>query len=86
MPVQKFRNLDEMHEMRKALWCDKPDAAYFERVGRLWKTSARLAGPRNLPKGVIKYRSIEEAQTDRDRWLTEHVRKLRRERLAKAGT
>ena len=80
MPIQKFRTLDEMHEMRKSLWSDKIDAAYVDRMRKLWRRSALLAGPRNFPKGVIKYRSTEDAQADRDRWLTEHVQRLRQQR------
>jgi len=50
----------------------------------LWDRSARLS-PRKLPKGVVKYRSIEEADADRERLITEHVRRLREERARDAG-
>ena len=69
MPVQKFRNPEEAE---RALWCDEPDEAYLERLGRWWKT-ARALNPRKFPSGVFKYRSIEEANADRERWLDEHI-------------
>ena len=80
MPLRKFRSVEEMDELRRELWCDEPDAEYFGRVGELWELSSRL-NPRQFPSGVFKYRSLEEAQADRDRLLTEHVRQLWRSRL-----
>ncbi len=79
MPVQKFRTLEEMNAADRDMWCDEPDDAYLERVRQLWRRSA-LLNPRSYPKGVRKYRTLEEAQAERDRWLTEHVQKLQRER------
>ncbi len=80
MPVEKFRSVEEMDAARGDLWCDQPDAACFRRIARLWERSARIS-PRQFPKGVIKYRTLEEAQADRERWQTEHVRRVRQERL-----
>ena len=79
MPVLKFRSVEEMPPPS---WCDQVDAPCIDRIRKLWRRSA-LFSPRNLPKGVIKYRSIEEAQTDRERWLTEHVQGLQRKRAKK---
>lgn len=79
MPFKKFRSIEEMDEAtRRELWCDQPDAACFRRIARLWERSARLS-PRKFPKGVVKYRSLDEAQADRERWTTENVRRLRNE-------
>ena len=80
MSVRKFRSVEEMDAARRELWCDEPDAEYFERVGELWELSSYI-NPRKMPKGVFKYRNLEEAQADRDRLLTEHVRELWRERV-----
>jgi hypothetical protein len=81
MPLQKFRSFAEA---RKALWCDKPDAAYYRQVAELWAFAERI-NPVRFPKGVFKFRSIEEANQAKERWLTEHVRQLREQRLA-SGT
>lgn len=85
MPFKKFRSVEEMDAAaRRDLWCEQPDAACFERIGRLWERSARLS-PRKFPKGVVKYRSLEEAEADRERLITEHVRRLREERARNPG-
>jgi hypothetical protein len=68
-----------MDAAHRDLWCEQPDAACFRRIARLWERSGRLS-PRRFPKGVIKYRSLEEAQADRERWQTEHVREVQHER------
>ena len=79
MPVKKFRSIEEMDAARSDLWCDQPDAAYYERVRQLWDRSWRM-NPRQWPRGVFKFRSIEEANAHRDQMLTEHIRSLRRRR------
>jgi hypothetical protein len=84
VPVRKFRSIEEMDAASRDLWSDRLDEAYFDRLRRLWRRSVRL-DPRTFPKGVIKYRSLDEAQADRDRWLSEHIAVLRRERAA-SGT
>lgn len=81
MPVRKFRSIEEMDAASRELWSNRLDEAYFDRLRRLWRRSA-LLNPRNFPKGVIKYRSLAEAQADRDRWLSEHIAALRKERAA----
>ncbi len=80
MPIKKFRSVEEMDGARRDLWCDKPDEACFRRIARLWKRSAQI-NPRKFPKGVIKYRTLEEAQADRERWQKEHIRRIQSERL-----
>lgn len=80
MPVRKFRSVEEMDASRSELWCDEPDAEYFKRLEELWELSSQI-NPRKLPKGVFKFRSIDEAQAARDRRLTEHVRDLWRDRI-----
>ena len=77
MPIQKFRNLDDM---RKALWCDTMDENCLRRIAALWSRAARLA-PRKYPRGVFKFRSIEEAQAAREQVTAENIRRLRQERL-----
>jgi hypothetical protein len=81
VPVQKFRDLDAA---RRALWVDPRDPALPDRMRRLWRFSARLARP-NLPRGLHRFRSIEEANAERKRRETERVRALRAERQASAA-
>ncbi len=80
MPIKKFRSIEEMDAARADLWCDQIGPALFRRIARLWERSSRLS-PRKFPKGVIKYRNLEEAQADRERWQKEHVQRVQRERL-----
>ncbi len=79
MPFKKFRSVEEMDNARRDLWCDQPDQACFKRIAHLWERSSRLS-PRKFPKGVVKYRTIEEAQADRQRWIDENINRLREER------
>lgn len=82
MPIKKYRSIEEMDRDRSDLWCE-PGPRGFRRMAELWKRSAQI-NPRKYPKGVFKFRSIEEAQADRQRLLIEHVRQLEADRR-KAG-
>ena len=60
MPVQKFRSIDEMN---KATVPESrlPDFERFLRhCARYW-----MIAPKRYPRGVFKFRSIEEAQEAR---------------------
>ena len=76
MPVQKFKDLDEA---RKALWANTGESDLVSRIKKLWAFSARLT-PFRIPRGVRKFRSIEEANLERDQWIERRVRTLRAER------
>lgn len=78
MPIRKFRSIEEMDKAQSDLWCE-PGEECFRRIARLWKRSAQI-NPRKFPKGVFKFRSVEEAQAQRELLLTEHVRRLAEER------
>jgi hypothetical protein len=74
MPVYRFRTLDEA---RRALWL-KPGDPRLERVTRwVWALAAELAGPLRLPRGVRKFRTLEEADADREQWEAKRSRSLR---------
>ena len=79
MPVIKFRSVHELDKSRRDLWCERPDDAWFQRIARLWARSARL-NPRRFAPGVRRYRSVEEAQCERELWLRQHVEALRQRR------
>ena len=82
MPIQKFRDLDTA---RQALWvpADAPDLVV--RIKGLWAFSARLV-PRQIPPGVRKFRSIEEANAEREQWVEYRVRALRAMRTSRRAT
>ena len=79
MPIQKFRDLDDA---RRALWVRPGQADLLLRIKGLWAFSNRLA-PRQIPRGVRKFRSIEEANTERDQWVEHRVRTLRAKRTSR---
>lgn len=64
MPVQRFRT---HREARIAQWLSPDDPRLLDRIRRWWRTSA-LLWPIRGPRGVKKFRTIEEANADRDSW------------------
>lgn len=76
MPIQKFRDVDDA---RRALWARSGQPDLVSRIKRLWEFSTRLT-PRQIPRGVRQFRSIEEANQERDQWVIRRVRALRAKR------
>lgn len=72
MPIQKFRDLDEM---RRALWCETLDEGCIRRIASLWARSSEMR-PRTYPRGVFKFGSLEEAQAAREAVTQENVRRI----------
>lgn len=62
MPVRKFRSIEEMKEPR---WLPSGDPAIPRQIRYLWRL-ASLSGFARRPRGVRKYRSVEEADRDRE--------------------
>lgn len=77
MPVKKYRDLDAA---ARDLWRDPADPSLLRRLADLLALGHRLAAPLPMPRGVHRYRSLEEADADRLRWEGERVRRLRDER------
>jgi hypothetical protein len=78
MPIQRFNSFEEA---RQALVCEPGTEEHLRRLKALWSRSSRLA-PRTFPGGVFKFRSIEEANADRDRQQAEFMIQLKRSRRA----
>ena len=83
MPVQKYRSVADMPDV--ALKHEAGDPAIPRRIRYLWRLSDALLGKVGtcIPRGVRKYRSIEEAQADRERWEHERVQRIRAARERK---
>ena len=62
MPVQKFRSIEEMNKAR----APEPEEPHFERFLRHCARYWAIA-PKHYPRGVFKFRSIEEAQKAREK-------------------
>ena len=73
MPIQKFTDFDDA---RRALWASPGQPNLIARIKGLWTFSTRLV-PRQIPRGVRKFRSIEEANRERDQWIEQRVQALR---------
>jgi hypothetical protein len=78
MPVERFRDLDAA---RRALWAAGDDPNLVARIRRLWSISSRLV-PLGIPRGVRKFRRIEDANRERDAWVERRVRAIRRGRAS----
>jgi len=65
MPLQKFRSFEEA---RRALWVKEDDPRLAIRLRALFAFSRRLVGIFPFPSGLRKFRSIEEADTERKGW------------------
>ncbi|MBV8519896.1 MAG: hypothetical protein JO197_21070 [Acidobacteria bacterium] len=77
MPVYKYRSVEEMPD--PAIMLDAGDPAIPDKIRFLWQLSGALVNGVGtcIPRGVRKYRSIEEANADRDRWEQERVDRIR---------
>jgi len=64
MPVQKFRTHEEA---RRALWIPPGDPRIPRRL-RYWLGVWTVLYPLARPRGVSKFRSIEEANASRKLW------------------
>jgi hypothetical protein len=73
MPVWKYRSIDEMPEA----WEMKSVDASLGRRIRAVLSLTRGIPPLNVPRGVRKFRSIEELHADRDRWEQARVDLIR---------
>jgi len=72
MPVYKYKTFEDAE---RDLWNFHPDEEYFRKVAELWEFANKLC-PITYPKGIFKYRSIEEANKQRDEWELEHAKKI----------
>ena len=82
MPVQKFRTIDAWQDAKQEQWLSCDDPRLVQRIRDHWQRWSRLV-PLGIPHGIRKYRSIEEAEAERDRWETERIHRIRAERLRK---
>jgi hypothetical protein len=76
MGLQKFKSFQEAE---RALWCFNPDEKYFKQVRELFKLANRLCSP-NFPRGIFKYRTLEEANKAKEEWLLQNALKKRESR------
>ena len=80
MPLQRFQSLDDA---RRALGIDPHDPMLSARIRSVWRFSARLV-ERRIPRGVRRFRRIEDANAERERWVADRVNALMVERQTRA--
>ena len=71
MPVYKYKSFEDAE---KALWNFNPDERYFEHLAELYNFGNKL-NPIEIPRGVFKFKTIEEANRHRERIELEHAKK-----------
>ena len=60
MPVQKFRSIEEMNKAPAPESSEPPFERFVRHCARYWAIS-----PKRYPRGVFKFRTIEEMQEAR---------------------
>jgi hypothetical protein len=76
MPIKKYRSVADMP---RVLPCEPLSEECLARISRLWARASAMS-PRIYPRGVFKFRSLEEAQAARERVTEENVRRMEEER------
>lgn len=61
MRVQKFRSIDEMNAAQVLTSATSDVESFFRHCARYWAIA-----PRTYPRGVVRFRSVEEAQAARN--------------------
>lgn len=77
MPVTKYRDFESA---RRDLWRDPHDPELLRDSANLLHLAHRLSMPLPILRGISRYRSLDEANADRERCLSERIRRLREER------
>ena len=63
MPIKKFRDVSQMEEPRY----EAGSPQLFAVIRHVWSLADRIC-PLRFPPGVHKHRSIEDAETLREKW------------------
>ncbi len=71
MPVWKYRTIGDMPEA----WTVQKDKPLGRRI-RAMLSMTRIAGPLALPRGVTKFRSLDDLAADRHRFEQERIARI----------
>lgn len=77
MPVFKYRSIEDMPEA----WAANDGRPLGPRIRAI--LSLGVIAPLDVPKGITRYRSLEEAAADRERWEQDRVNRIRAARKRK---
>jgi len=67
-PVQKFRSIEEMNKAPLPESQEPPFERFLRHCARWWAIA-----PKHYPRGVFKFRTIEEAQKAREKYTPKHL-------------
>ena len=76
MPIYKYKTFQDAE---KALWNLEPDENYYKHASELWEIANQLS-PVTYPRGIFKFRNIEDANKHREEWEIKNAINLRRKR------
>ena len=62
MGVQKFRSIEQMNQSRVPITTGSAFERFVRHCARYW-----IIAPRTYPRGVFRFRTVEEAQAARHR-------------------
>lgn len=65
MPVYKYKSL---REARDALLIKNPDGNYYKMLSGFYETFGKLF-TKKFPHGVYKFKTIKEAQKQKEQWI-----------------
>jgi hypothetical protein len=82
MPVRKFRNIEEMNEAASDRWLDGNDPRLPERIAGHWSAWRGIL-PVVRPRGVFKFRTIEEMNAFKEKWENARIARIREEHTKK---
>ena len=69
MPVRRYRSVEEMED---TFWITPGTLPYRRAVQWVIECVSFFSTEKNLPRGVFKFRSIEEASAQREVWEREN--------------
>jgi len=81
MPVRKFHSVDEMRREQRV---SADDPRLPEVIRTVWEWGWEMAGRAEPPRGLLKFRSVEEADAHRRKWEERRIALIRK-RVQKAA-
>lgn len=72
MPVWKYRSIEEMPES----WVQNADVPLGRRIRSMMRIG-NYAGALGIPRGVMKFHSLDELCADRQRYEQERIARIR---------
>jgi hypothetical protein len=81
MPVYKYKTFEAAE---RALWTFRPDADTWQNIADLWAFADQLA-PITYPRGIFKFRTIEEANRHRDEYERQFARQHTHPTVSQSG-